>query len=304
MSRAAVTVGQCTVNYLGLVDRLPDDEEHELAEFSQQGGGAAATSAAALAVLGAPPRFVGKIADDHFGEFLRRGLEQLGVDLRYLVIERGRVSPFCFSVVEMGTGRRVAYRSGGNVRELTSEEVDVQEALTDSSVLLLDGHMLELQREFAAAAKARGITVVWDACDARGPVDEMLRHVDVLLASERFAMEVAPLSDFERSLEELRRLGPDTAIITLGDEGAVGQSGGDGFHREPALPIDVVDTSEVGHVYSGALVYAIVQRWPLPRAMRFASHAAGLRCRKLGARAGLPDLDEVLRSIEAHERAR
>ena len=45
-----------------------------------------------------------------------------------------------------------------------------------------------------------------------------------------------------------------------------------------------------------AFAYALVQGWPLERALPFANAAAGLDCRHLGGLAGIPSLAEVLRT--------
>jgi sugar/nucleoside kinase (ribokinase family) len=196
----------------------------EIAEFSQQGGGAAATAAATLAVLGAPSRFVGKVADDHFGQFLCRGLEQLEVDVRFLLVERGKVSPFSYIAVEAGSGRRQIHRSRGNVSKLQPTEIDVNAVLDEANLLVIDGQMPAVQLELADAASKRGIPVIWDAHTTLAETERMLAYTTVLLASERFAMEVAQVADLEQGLRQITELGPETCVITLGDEGAVGVS--------------------------------------------------------------------------------
>ena len=301
MSRVVVAMGQCAVNYLGLVSRLPDSEDRvaEVAAFSQQGGGAAATSIATLAYLGAPTRFVGKIADDHFGDFIRLGLESLGVDLQHLIVEPERVSPFSYIAVEMGSGRRTTHRSRGNVSDITESEIDVDAVLSNVAMLLIDGTQPAQQRRLAAAAREREVPVVWDADRASNSAMELIELADVVIASERLAMELAPASELERSLEKLCRLGPQTSVITLGPEGAVGLERGGEPHHERALDVEVIDTTAAGNVYCGAFAYAMSEDWPLSRAMKFSGVAAGLRCRKLGPRAGMPTLGEIQETLES-----
>ena len=119
MKGIVLGVGHCTVDYLALVPRYPDQAESaEIAEFSQQGGGAAATALATAAIFGAPTRFVGKIADDHFGRFITKGLQGLGVDMDHVVVEKDRVSPFSFATVEMSQGRPTVFWSRGSVSPL------------------------------------------------------------------------------------------------------------------------------------------------------------------------------------------
>ena len=298
--RVVVGLGGCTVDYLGLVPRYPErDERVEVAEFSQQGGGAVATALATLAVFGVPTRFAGKISDDPFGQFIRTGLENLGVELGQLVVEPGKVSPYCFTAVEMGEGSRTMFWTRGSVSALAPDELDFDRLLSGATLLLVDGDHVPAQIRAAEAAQRLGATVVLDGGPVREGVGDLLELCDVIIASERFATEIAAAPELEQSLEELQRLGPTTCVITLGPDGAIGRGPGGEIHREPALRVDVVDTTGAGDVYHGAYVYAMLSGWPLARTMKVASVAAGLKCRHLGARAGIPELAEVLAVVDA-----
>lgn len=295
-----VGVGHCTVDYLGLVPRYPErDEKIEIAEFSQQGGGPTATALATLACFGASTRFVGKVSDDPFGHFIRTGLENLGVDVSRLVVEEGKVSPFSFSAVEMGAGLRTIFWTRGSVARLRPEELDIDAILDGASVLLVDGLHVAAQVRVAEAAQRRGIKVVMDGGSVREGAGDLLELSDVLVVSERFATEIAAAPELEQSLDELRKLGPETCVITLGSDGAIGLGREGRIHREPALRVDVIDTTGAGDVYHGAYIYAMLQGWTFERTMRFASVAAGLKCRHLGGRAGIPELAEVLAVADA-----
>jgi ribokinase len=296
MTRGIVVgVGHCTVDYLGLVPRYPDiTESAEIAEFSQQGGGAAATALATLAIFGAPTRFVGKVSDDHFGRFIRKGLEGLGVDTTTLVVEPDRVSAFSFSVVEMTRGRPTVFWSRGNVSPLRSEELDIDRILDSAAMVMMDGRSLDAQLAVAMAAKQRSVPVILDTESADETTMKLIRFTDTLISSERIATELTQAGELEASLRRLQELGPKRCVITLGLEGAIGIDGDDKVHEEAACVVEEKDITGAGDVYLGALTYATLQQWSLPDAMRFASAAAGLSCQRLGARAGIPKLSQVL----------
>lgn len=290
-----VGVGHCAVDYLGLLPRYPDrTESAEIAEFSQQGGGAASTALATLAIFGAKTRFVGKISDDHFGQFIQKGLQGLGVDVDQIIIEPGMVSPFTFSVVEMADSKPTVFWSRGNVSPMRLEEIQVDSLLNEASMLLVDGLHLDVQLEVAREAKARKVPVVLDAALVEERTTELISLTDTLIASERVATEIAPGSELEDILKHLQQLGPRRCVITLGSEGAIGIGDDGRIHEENAYHVEEIDITGAGDVYLGALTYAIMQEWPLPRAMRFASIAAGLTCRRLGSRAGIPKLSKVM----------
>ncbi|MBI2894777.1 MAG: hypothetical protein HYY06_14575 [Deltaproteobacteria bacterium] len=293
MTGVVVGVGHCAVDYLGIVPRYPElDAKEEIAEFSQQGGGPAATAIVTLACFGVPTRIASKISDDHFGDFILEGLQGLGVDTSHVVIAPGFVSPFSFIAVESKSGKRTIFWTRGSVPPLGADEI--RPAILDGACcLIIDGHHPAAQVRLAEEARARGIKVVLDAGTLREGMGDLVSLSHILIASERFATEVAPAAELESTLAELRSMGPEMCVITLGQEGSIGTDG-DRIVREAAYEVDVIDTTGAGDVYHGAFLYGVRRGWPIERLMRFASAAAGLKCRTLGGRAGIPSLDEVL----------
>ena len=120
---------------------------------------------------------------------------------------------------------------------------------------------------------------------------------DAVVASERFAREFAPL--IPRSLEEILALGARLAVVTLGEDGSVGQERGGDPIRVESVTVKAVDPTGAGDVYRGAFAYAWLTGVPLRERMRFASAAAALKCERYGAREGIPDLAQVLSALES-----
>jgi sulfofructose kinase len=88
-------------------------------------------------------------------------------------------------------------------------------------------------------------------------------------------------------------------VITLGAKGSVGWTGGEVL-TQTVFPVDAVDTTGAGDVYHGAYVYGLLKDWDMKACMRFASAASALKCRAIGARAGIPTLHEVTQFLDAH----
>ncbi len=297
MSRV-VSVGHCTVDYLGVVERYPPlDRKEELSAFSVQGGGPAATASVALSALGVPVSFVGKIGDDALGRTAGRTLEDAGVDCSGLVEVKGAISALSFVAVDHATGKRTVFWTKGNVPPLSPEEVDVA-MLDGAEVLLVDGHHAEAQLALALEARRRGLEVVLDAGSQRPGMDDLVKVSTVVVASERFAAEQAGAVD--RALEAIMGLGPRCVVVTLGEDGAVGR---ENEQNELVAPfhVDVVDTTGAGDVYHGAFVYGMLEPWSLRERMEFAGCAAALSCRALGARAGLPTVEEVRSALDGKD---
>jgi ribokinase len=78
----------------------------------------------------------------------------------------------------------------------------------------------------------------------------------------------------------------------LGAEGSIGLNQNELVHQD-AFDVQPVDTTGAGDVYHGAYIFGLIQKWEMPQCMRFASAAAALKCKEIGAQAGIPDLDSI-----------
>lgn len=282
-----VGVGLATVD---LFVEVPHSELRLLnvSVFSMQAGGSATNILAVLSSLGVAGRYFGRVADDDFGRFILRSLKELHVDASLVGVERGKVSPVSIIQIDETCRRRRILLSRGNVTAPEPKRLPAS-LLDGASMLCLDGSRPDLQAALAEKARARKIPVLLNASQLSGGMGELLSLADIVIGSERFASELAPSDDTERSLREITRLGPRIAVITLGEAGAVGLEGNKLVEQE-SIDVPVVDTSGAGDSFCGAFAYAQLQGWPLERALPFANAAAGLTCRTLGSRTALPTL--------------
>jgi sugar/nucleoside kinase (ribokinase family) len=289
-----VGVGCLSLDQLGIGPRLRDPSI-ALSTFSLQAGGPTGTALATLAALGARARFFGRLGDDEFGNLTVRHLRNFGVDMSLTLREPERISPTTFILVEEDTGRRFIRYTNGDVTPLVA--ADIPPNLFDGVRLAyFDAEMPTVQIAAAARARARGARVLLGVRQTGPGLGELLDLADVVIASERVAAEIAHTSDMERSLVELTKMGPEIAIITLGDEGAVGLHE-DKLVRQHAIDVEVADVTGAGSVFRGAYGYAMLQGWPIERALPFATAAAGLSCASLGGQGGIPTLEAIGRAL-------
>jgi sugar/nucleoside kinase (ribokinase family) len=88
-------------------------------------------------------------------------------------------------------------------------------------------------------------------------------------------------------------------IATCGADGSLTWSQGQMF-RTPGVAIDVVDTTGAGDAFRAGFASALVHLGPdaaLEDVLRFANATGALNCRVVGAQAGLPSLDDVMRHV-------
>lgn len=285
-------IGQCSWDYLGLVDSWPaPDSKEEVRQWEEQGGGPVATALAGLARLGVLCRFHGVIGDDDAGDNIRRSLAAEGIDCSGVAVREGAVSQAAFIAVERGSGRRTIFWRRPSGAPLAPAEL-AEGFLEGSDFLLLDGLMAEVSLHAARQAVERGVPVMLDAGRVRPGMLETARLCDYVVAGEQFALDLGWDGRDESFAALAKRTGAGVMTVTLGTRGSITCRGKE-LIRQPAFPVSAVDTTGAGDVFHGGYVYGVLQGWDLPATLRFASAMAALKCRKLGGRAGIPTLAEI-----------
>ncbi len=287
-------LGQCSLDYIALVDRYPEeDTKPEVIEWTEQGGGPVATALVALSRLGVKTAFLGTVSDDLAGTEIKRGLKQEGVDVRGLVFKKGGRSQTAFILANRRNAKRTIFWKRPTVAELIPDEVKV-ELIKKSEFLLVDGLMADASIFAARVAKSRGIPVMLDGGRVREGMMELAELSDHIVCSEEFSRDLAPTP--RKALKELARLSPRAATITLGKRGSITWTDGEVFHQD-AFSVRAVDTTGAGDVFHGGYIYGLLRGWDIPKTVEFASALAALKCLEPGGRAGIPTLKDTLRFI-------
>ncbi len=290
-------IGQCCLDYLALVDSYPKvDTKKEVLQWEEQGGGPVATALVSLARLGIRCRFHGIIGDDDAGRKIRRSLKCNHVDIGGLRKRNDASSQVAFIVIEKGSGKRTIFWKRPSCHELRPKELG-SDFLRKSNFLLIDGLMKIASLYAAKKARDMHIPVMLDAGKLREGMLDIAKICDYVVASEEFAKDLGwngKPEAFRKTVEELR---PKVLTITLGEGGSVTFLENRYFHV-PAYKVHVLDTTGAGDVFHGGYIFGILQGWNIVKVIKFASAFAALKCRKIGGRAGIPDLCNVLRFMK------
>lgn len=287
-----VGIGYCAVDYLGIVPKYPAlDDKVRLTEFTMQGGGLIATAMATVGRLGGRASYIGKVGGDDFGRFTIAELEKESLDTSRVVVDPNGVSQFAFIAVDQETGKRTIFWTPSGVM-LEPEEINREDVIA-GTVLQVDAHYPRAALQAVTWANEAGIPVVMDAGTFRDGSAEIAGKTDALIMSTPYARQYTGQDDTEKAAQMMfneRRL---VSAVTLGDKGCVYVTR-DGTFHQPAFKVDVVDTTGCGDVFHGAFSFGLAKGWPIPQIMEFAAAVAAAKCTKLGGRAGIPTLPEVL----------
>ena len=273
------------------LDAFPEtDTKGEIVEDRWQVGGPVPTALAVLSRFGMQTVFQGKWDDDNFGDRIESDLKEEGIQFDKDLCRTGSRTGFAHVWVERSTGRRTiaAYRG--------SHPVGIEDlrrpAIESCDALHLDGWSWEAAAAAARFIKEKGGLVTLDLGSPKPQLHLLLKHVDVLTGPESIVSRLFGKCDPAVGAQRLMELGPSEVVLTRGAEGAV-HFCRSGEHEQTGFPVRAVDTNGAGDVFSGALIYGCLHRWPVDRKLRFACAAAALKCTQPGNRNAIPSLDRV-----------
>ena len=264
--------GLATVDVVQTVERVPGADEKVVAlDTRVEAGGPALNAAVTAALLGMPSRLVTAVGPSPLGQVVRDACAFHGVALVDLA-PRGFRLPVSTVLVTAATGQRaVASRNSLGPQDASAvADHSVTRVLEGISAVLVDGHHLSLATSVARGARERGIPVVADGGSWKPGLEDLLAHVDVLVASADLR---SPTGDH---LADLLDLGPRWVARTAGS-GPVAWMAADGTTGEvPVARVHVVDTLGAGDVLHGALLADIGRRGArdLPGSLAVAVDAA------------------------------
>jgi sulfofructose kinase len=308
--------GMNVVDYLSILDPYPDlDEKVEVIQSSMQGGGPVPTAMVTLAKLGAKVAYIGKVGNDPEGGFVKAEFEKEGVNTDYLIVDKESKTAKAFIWVDKKTGKRTVALDKTKLNDTKISELKFLNSIS-TRFLHIDAREREVNIFLAKWAKKLGAKVSLDVGSLRSDVESVFPFVDYLIVSKRFACGITKLSDPFSACKELMKTcrnhgkGFETVVVTIGEDGCIcGSPRGfstteneDRIFHSPGFPVKVVDTTGAGDVFHGAFIYGLLKSWNLKKTAQFANACAAMKCRKLGGRAGIPNLAQIAAFIKNFKR--
>jgi sugar/nucleoside kinase (ribokinase family) len=144
--------------------------------------------------------------------------------------------------------------------------------------------------------RARKMKIVMD-CQftaftlADAPVRRTLSQIDVFMPNAREACHLTGEASTLAALAKLARICP-LVVVKDGANGSYAQCGGEVVH-EPAIPVEVVDTTGAGDCFSAGFLRAWLDERPLAECLRWGNVCGGLSTRARGGATAAPTLAEV-----------
>ena len=290
-------MGSINQDFVLRVERRPEPGETVTdAVLSTHNGGKGANQAAAAALLGASVAFLGRVGDDGFGGALVKSLGDKGVDTALIEAVPGVSTGTAFITVTEDGENAITVAPGAN-RRLAPEDVEAaRDAIGGAAVLVAQ---MEIPRETVAraveVAGEAGTRVVLNLAPPFEVPGSLLGGLGLLVVNEHEAAfllgeRVEGVEGALAAAPRLVSLGPASAVITVGADGAVFAEGANAGHV-PAPKVAAVDTTGAGDAFVGALAHKLARGDSLEEAVSYAVRAGAAAVTREGAQGALPTPD-------------
>lgn len=267
--------------------------------FKMGPGGKGSNQAVAAARAGAPVTFISKIGRDDFGAVAKATWAREGITAR-VAESADQPTGAAYIFVNDRTGENAIIVVSGAAGTISPVDVDAAgDAIRGSAVFVT-----QLEQPVAAArrsleiAREAGVVTVFNPAPAEVFDDALYALCDYVTPNESEAamltgMPVTSLDDARRAGDAFLKKGVGTALITLGEQGAL-------LHRKDlSVPIPafragpVVETAGAGDAFNGGFAAAIARGYDPVAAARFGSAVAGISVTRAGTAPSMPTLAEV-----------
>ncbi len=248
-------------------------------------GGNGAIAAAEVAILGATSFLASTIGKDAWGKWLKKRLDQMGVDTRQLVTIKDQPTATTLSLVRTDGERALLTHNGASaVHDLGAVELGSLEEgdwLLVASLFLVGAYSGDPLRRVTDEAHSRGAMVAldlaWD-CTGDWDLDNLaVDTADIVLGNDKEVKAVACATDLDAAVEKLMAKGIRSLVVKMGPEGArvVTREGLD--VTIPAPEVKPINATGTGDVFNAALMVALSEGKDMEEAVGFACAAGAVR---------------------------
>lgn len=302
------------------VDLYPEQSGVPLADvrtFAKSLGGSPTNVAVAAARLGRSSAVITRVGADGFGDYVRKALRGFGVDERFVGTDPELRTPVVFCELHPPDHFPLLFYRQPTAPDinLRLEQLDL-EAVQGARIFWTTGTGLSAEPSRTAtlgaleARSRQGITIhdldfrpsLWPEPDSAGAYQRCaLKLATVAIGNlEEVTVAVGEATP-EMVARRLLNLGPELAIVKLGERGVV-VAWRDGAERVDPVPVEVVNGLGAGDAFGGAVCHGLLAGWDPARTVRFAAAAGAYVAARLACADAMPTEADVLRLLETTRR--
>ncbi|MGJ5133467.1 ribokinase [Bradyrhizobium oligotrophicum] len=266
--------------------------------FAVGPGGKGSNQAVAAARAGASVSFISRIGRDTFAELALKTWAADGILPRVTQVETPTGAAFIY--VQETRGDNAIIIAPGAAGGICAADVDAAaDAIRASRVFVTQLEQpVEAARHALEIARSAGSITVFNPAPAVPFDDALYELCDYVVPNETEAealtgIAVSDLAGARRAGEVLLAKGAGTALITLGERGALLHSRGRSVHVPSFAAGKVVETTGAGDAFVGGFAAALAGGADPLDAARFGSATAGISVTRPGTAPSMPRRAEI-----------
>lgn len=260
-----------------LIDFIPEQKGQRLKDvpsFKRVAGGAPANVVGAVTRLGIPSKFLTKLGDDPFGDYIVDVLDEAGIDTSHITRDQEGETALAFvSLASDGNRDFKFYRKNSADLRYSAEDIP-EDILNDCgmihfcSVDLVESPMKEAHKQLINMAIAQEVMVsfdpnlrfsLWDDLNQlKRTVNDFLPYADIIKISDEELEFITGHTNIEEAAAELFKGRAKYVIYTKGKDGAEIHTK-DGVVEASGYSVEVRDTTGAGDSFIGAFIYCILK---------------------------------------------
>lgn len=298
----------------GLMTLVDEDTQFRLIgaideqKAERKSGGSAANTVIAVSQFGGNSFYSCKVANDEFGDFYLKDMNDAGVKTNLDNTEREEgITGKCLVMITPDADRTMNTFLGATTN-LSTAEVD-EYAIKDAQYVYLEGYLtasptgLEAMKLAKKIAEDNGVKTSITLSDPSIVqafrdkfVDVIGASVDLLFCNEEEAMAFTETDSVLDAREALKK-DARQFVITQGENGAMIYDGDTFIDIEP-YNTKALDTNGAGDMFAGAFLYGITNGMPMAAAGKLASLAASKVVSQYGPRLPWHEAQQILKSLK------
>jgi ribokinase len=303
MSRFDVVgFGALNVDKLFKVNRIAAAEEESfITDFAETSGGSAANTVVGLVRLGCKVGFIGKVASDREGRMLLEEFLREGIDIKGIVVTRQGRSGTVMGFVDENGDRALYVDPGVNNQVYLSEKIKQYAFQTKFLHLtsFVGEESFQTQKKILETLP-EDVLVSFDpgALYARkglAALGSIVEKSFVLMPNAGELELLTGMKDYREGAEAMLKRGVKVVAVKLGNRGCY-VTDGRRSHDVEAFKVDVISTTGAGDAFCAGFLYGLIKDKRLEECGRIGNFVASRCITKMGARVGLPSLNDLIKN--------
>ncbi len=301
-SKPLLVVGSVNIDYYLKMNRLPTTGKSVITSSSSvHPGGKGINQAVGIAKLGARATLIGTVGGDLDSDLIYSALEKHAIDSagvrRYADAATGKAYIF----VQQDGDSMISVLSGAN-NHLTPDDIYRDSRYFEACKYCLIQTEIPMDTVITACrqAKACGAATILKPAACSALPEELLQYVDILIPNLDEINLLAPEGTLREQTDHFLAHGIGTVIVTLGADGSYLRTR-DLEMSIPAVPFHSVDNTGASDAFISALAVFLQEKYPIQKAVRIATYAAGFCITREGVPDSLVDRGTLETYIRQHE---